>query len=213
LLGALSLRWFYHGGLFTVCARYRLSRSPSQIARHLGVLDVDINTNPWQPRLNIAISQSVPVIRVATGHRRLFMADWGFKAPWDPAKRIFNAMAETAAAKPTFRAAFNRGRCLMPADGFYEWPGKKAALIRFADERVFCFAGLCSGNQVTMLTCAPNEFMQPIHHRMPVILESDQWDRWLNPQATSEELKSIISPRPWSDVVATPAGTIHHDAI
>lgn len=94
----------------------------------------------------------------------------------------------------------------MPANGFYEWPNKQATLISFADDRLFCFAGLMSGNEVTMLTCAPNDFMRPIHHRMPVILHPDHYTRWLASSASMEELTSIIRPRPWIDMVAAPAG-------
>ncbi len=196
-----------------MCARYRLTNSPAQIARHLGILEADVTAATANPRFNIAISQAVPIVREAAGRRTISAAEWGFRAPWDSTKRIFNAMAETAAEKPTFRAAFRERRCLMPADGFYEWPNKRATLIHCNDDRLFCFAGLCKGSEVTMLTCAPNDFMRPIHHRMPVILRADDYARWLNPHAAVADLMEIIASRPWTDMIATPAGTLHADSI
>ena len=114
-------------------------------------------------------------------------------------------MAETADQKPTFRNAFAVGRCLLPADGFYEWPEKQMTLIHYQDDRIFCFAGLRQGDEITMLTCAPNEFMQPIHRRMPVILDPHEYDRWLDINTSASELKAMTDSRPWHMMKASPA--------
>ncbi|MGA2581816.1 MAG: SOS response-associated peptidase family protein, partial [Tepidisphaeraceae bacterium] len=74
-----------------------------------------------RPRLNISISQRVPIVTLDNGQRKIAVAEWGFLAPWDKSKRIFNAAAETVAAKPTFSESFKHRRCLIPAEGFYEW--------------------------------------------------------------------------------------------
>lgn len=188
-----------------MCARYRLTSSPSQIAVHFGItLDPD-TMSQLKPRLNISVSQRVPIVRSEGGGRRLQMAEWGFRARWDSGKRIFNAMAETADQKPTFRNAFAVGRCLLPADGFYEWPEKQMTLIHYQDDRIFCFAGLRQGDEITMLTCAPNEFMQPIHRRMPVILDPHEYDRWLDINTSASELKAMTDSRPWHMMKASPA--------
>lgn len=189
-----------------MCARYRISSSPSQIAVHLGIV-IDAALHPQLgPRANISISQPVPMVCAERGKDELRMAEWGFRAPWDAGKRIFNAMAETADLKPTFREAFAMRRCLMPADGFYEWPDKKKTLIHFPDNHLFCFAGLWQDNEVTMLTCAPNRFMEPIHHRMPVILWPEDYDHWLRPETPPRELKAMTLPREWKGMTTTPAG-------
>ncbi len=188
-----------------MCAHYRLTNSPSQIAVHLGItLDPD-TMSQLSPRLNISVSQRVPIVRSDGGGRRLHMAEWGFRATWDSGKRIFNAMAETANRKPTFRDAFASRRCLLPADGFYEWPQKQMTLIHYQDDRVFCFGGLWQGDEVTMLTCAPNEFMQPIHRRMPVILSPDHYEQWLDINTPAAELKAMIGSRPWHMMKASPS--------
>ena len=187
-----------------MCARYRLTSSPSQIAVHLGItLDPD-TISQLSPRLNISVSQRVPIVRSDGGVRRLHLAEWGFRAKWDNSKRIFNAMAETADRKLTFRDAFASRRCLLPADGFYEWPDKKKVLVHYHDDRLFCFGGLWQGDEVTMLTCSPNEFMQPIHRRMPVILAPDHYERWLDINTPAGELKAMTGPRPWQMMKASP---------
>ena len=154
-----------------MCARYRLKLSLRHIAELLGLSVTELFEEfSERPRLNISISQRVPIVTLDDGQRKLAVAEWGFLAPWDKSKRIFNAAGETVAVKPTFRESFKARRCLIPADGFYEWPNKQPTLIHFADDRLFCFAGLWSGNAMTMITCVPNDFMRPVHHRMPVIL-------------------------------------------
>ncbi len=192
-----------------MCARYRQTHALSAVAQQLGVpmgIFADWGASAaWggsaalgdSPRFNIRISQRVLMMRSKGGHRELAEAEWGFLAPWDRKKRIFNAAAETAAVKPTFREAFHSRRCLLPADGFYEWPKKQPTLIRFDDDRVFCFAGLWTDETVTMLTCAPNDFMRPIHHRMPVILPASHYDGWLDAKTAEAELGRMLLPVAW----------------
>ena len=187
-----------------MCARYRLKLSLRHIANRLGLTVEEYEEFSERPRLNISISQRVPIVKLHEGQRKLDMAEWGFIAPWDKTKRIFNAAGETVAVKPTFRESFKARRCLIPADGFYEWPNKQPTLIHFADDRLFCFAGLWSSNAMTMITCAPNDFMRPIHHRMPAILRDEDCAAWLDPQSPTNVLQSLISTRNWDDVYAVP---------
>jgi len=187
-----------------VCARYRLKFSLRYIADILGLTWIEFEEFTDKPRLNIQISQKVPIVRIENGQRKLAMAEWGFLAPWDKSKRLFNAAGETVADKRSFSESFEMRRCLIPADGFYEWPGQQTTLIHYLDDRLFCFAGLWQGDTVTMITCGPNDFMRPIHHRMPAILSEKDYASWLNPKSPPKALQSLIATRKWEDVEAVP---------
>ena len=162
-----------------------------------------------RPRYNVAPSQDVAVVRAADGGRNLSMLRWGLIPAWakDPAigYRLINAPSETVEEKPSFRSAYRRRRCLIPADGFYEWQrlGKirQPWLFGLRDGAPFAFAGLWErwtvperaaltgslaeskpGDAVetcTILTTAANETVAPVHGRMPVILPRDACDPWL----------------------------------
>jgi putative SOS response-associated peptidase YedK len=186
-----------------MCARYRLKFSLRFIAQLLGLSVTELFEEfSERPRLNITIAQRVPVVKLENGQRKLAVAEWGFLAPWDKSKRIFNAAGETAAVKPTFREPFQHRRCLIPADGFYEWPNKQTTLIHFPDDRLFCFAGLWLDGTMTMITCAPNDFMRPIHSRMPAILRDIDYAAWLDPQSPLTQLQSLIATRNWQGMQA-----------
>jgi putative SOS response-associated peptidase YedK len=190
-----------------MCARYRLKLSLRHIAELLGLSVTELFEDfSERPRLNISISQRVPIVTLDDGQRKLPVAEWGFLAPWDKSKRIFNAAAETLVVKPTFRESFKHHRCLIPADGFYEWPNKQPTLIHFPDDRLFYFAGLWLDGTMTMITCAPNDFMRPIHHRMPAILRDIDYAAWLNPRSPTTQLQSLIAMRNWEgmSIVAIP---------
>ena len=150
------------------------------------------------PRYNIAPTQDIAAVR-ATGDegRELVALRWGLVPFWakDPAigNRMINARAETVAEKPAFRAAYRHRRCLVLADGFYEWHREGSVKIPYfislATEEPFAFAGLWeqwrsketdeSLQTATLITTQANEFLAPLHHRMPVILEKDRAERWL----------------------------------
>jgi putative SOS response-associated peptidase YedK len=188
-----------------MCARYRLKLSLRHIAELLGLSVTELFEEfSERPRLDISISQRVPIVTFDDGQRKLAVAEWGFLAPWGKSKRIFNAAGETVAVKPTFRESFKHRRCLIPADGFYERPNKQPTLIYFPDDRRFCFAGLWSGNAMTMITCAPNDFMRLIHHRMPAILRDEDCAAWLDPQSPATELQSLIATRNWEGMQTAP---------
>jgi putative SOS response-associated peptidase YedK len=131
---------------------------------------------------------------------------WGFLPAWapDPKGAMINARGETAASKPTFRDAFRKRRCLIPADGFYEW--KKAGRrkepyhIRLMDGRLFAFAGLWESwhgqDTCTILTTMANQLVAPLHDRMPVILDPEDYFKWLDTAAQTEELQSLLKPYP-----------------
>lgn len=180
------------------------------------------------PRYNLAPSQPAPVI-VANGERLLELYRWGLIPAWakDPrvGYKMMNARAETVAETSAYRRPFQRQRCLVPADGFYEWQPdpvnpKKApktpVYITLATEEPFAFAGLWDGwkdaegkeiRSFTIITTTPNELIRPIHDRMPVILKRQDEDAWLDPTARPEHLLGILAPYPAHEMTAYAVST------
>jgi putative SOS response-associated peptidase YedK len=166
------------------------------------------------PRYNIAPTQPVAAVRLdQKGERELTYFQWGLIPSWakDPAigSRMINARSETAADKPSFRAPFKRRRCLLPASGFYEWQklngGKQPTYIRPAGDELFGLAGLWDmGHDLdgglletcTILTTTPNELIAPIHNRMPVIIDPDDYSMWLDPGENPLDALHLLRPYP-----------------
>lgn len=192
-----------------MCGRYTLTADAAsiQLAFNLGSIP------DWRPRYNIAPSQFVPVI-TSKNARQLSFLKWGLVPSWakDAAigSKMINARAETAAEKPSFRAAFKRRRCLMPADGFFEWAQlgsrKTPMYIHLENRTLFAFAGLWEsranpdGSKLetcTILTTEANELIRPLHHRMAVILVPEHYDAWLSPEEVeTAALMSLLSAHP-----------------
>ena len=167
----------------------------------------------WNPRYNIAPTQNVPVVRQDPKEsiRELSLVRWGLIPSWSKdssvAARMINARSETAATKPAFRDSLKSRRCLIPADGFYEWmrtgKAKQPYCFEVNEGDLFAFAGIWdrwkdpSGNWIktcSILTTTPNAVTSPVHDRMPVILGTDAYDLWLDPGmkdviAATEQLK------------------------
>jgi putative SOS response-associated peptidase YedK len=181
-----------------MCGRYRLSRH-KQILEEWFDSPADTDTE-WTPRYNIAPTQPVPVIRQDPKQpvRTLSLLLWGLIPSWSKdasgAARMINARSETAATLPAFRDALKSHRCLVPADGFYEWQrtgkAKQPYCFEVNDGQLFAFAGVWdrwrnpSGTWIetcSILTTAPNAVTSPVHDRMPVILDPDRYDLWLDP--------------------------------
>ena len=164
------------------------------------------------PRYNVAPSQPVPVVRTAAdGRRHLDMLRWGLIPSWAKDAKAqpqpINVRAETVEHRPMFRAPFQRRRCLMAADGFYEWQptgpkAKRPFYIHRKDDAPFAFAAIWdtwdkgggSIESCALLTTTPNDLMKPIHGRMPVILRREDYARWLDPQTPRSELVSLLVP-------------------
>ena len=183
----------------------------------------------FEPRFNVAPTQPIAVVRLRPGstppQRELTPLRWGLIPGWakDPSigNRLINARSETAAAKPAFRAAFRRRRCLIPADGFYEWKrqgkAKQPWFIQMADEHLFGMAGLWETwegpdnsliESCTILTTEPNALMEPIHDRMPVILPREAYDKWLGSEPdSSESLQRLLVPYDASRMKVHPVST------
>jgi putative SOS response-associated peptidase YedK len=186
-----------------MCGRYMLT-TPVDALRQLFLFTERPNL---PPRYNIAPTQEVPIVRRTRdgAGRELRLVRWGLVPYWadDPkiGNRLINARAESVARAPAFRDAYERRRCLVPADGFFEWrkDGKtrQPLLVRRKDQAPFAFAGLWErwpqpGGGVlrscTIITCPPNALIAPVHDRMPVILAPEDFERWLDPAAGGGEL-------------------------
>lgn len=183
----------------------------------------DLTSNPpasnFPPQYNIAPTQEAFVVRLKEGQRELAKLRWGLVPFWSKdlkgASKMINAQSETCGTKPAFRDAFKARRCLVVADGFYEWPVKdKPRLISLKDDEPFAFAGLWErwrpkeGDPVetfTILTTTPNEFMADVHHRMPVMLARENWPTWLGEtNASPDQLQKLFKPFPANRMQAWP---------
>jgi putative SOS response-associated peptidase YedK len=200
-----------------MCGRYTLQASPEEIAAQFAIEVPPL----FKARYNIAPSQNVAAVclKPDTSRRELVQLRWGLIPSWakDPkiAYSTINAKAETVAEKPAFRSAFRKRRCLIPASGFYEWQQqgkqKQPMYIRLKDNRPFAFAGLWEhwepkeGEPIescTIITTEANEFMLPIHKRMPVILASRDYDQWIDPTIQTDSLQSLLKPYPSEEMEA-----------
>ncbi|MBK1667941.1 hypothetical protein CKO28_07820 [Rhodovibrio sodomensis] len=223
-----------------MCGRYSITSPTEAIQR---VFQVPERPN-LPARYNVAPTQDVPVVRVrgdaegpeADGGRHLVQLRWGLVPFWaeDPGigAKMINARAESAADKPAFRAAFRRRRCLVVADGFYEWKApaeegrrKQPYRIELADRRPFGFAGLWERwtdpkdqsvlETCTILTTQANADLKHIHPRMPVMLSPDAFDAWLDPAADVETAQGLLTPYPDGALTAYPVSTrvnaVKHD--
>lgn len=208
-----------------MCGRFTLRATASVIAEQFALFEVP----PFTARFNIAPTQPAPVIRLqpdqAEPRRELVWLRWGLVPSWakDPTlgSRLINARADTVAEKPAFRTALRRRRCLVAADGFYEWcPAgrtKQPHFIHLCDDRPFGFAGLWEEwegpdhsllETCTLLTTESNELIRPLHDRMPVILPPDAYPVWLDRTIEDpRQLASLLVPYPSQGMEAYPVGS------
>lgn len=152
-------------------------------------------------RYNIAPTQACPVVVRREGRRQLELMPWRLGT----AKPCINARAETLMLKPTFREPFKTGRCLVLADGFYEWRGKDPVRFARPDGQPFAMAGLFAKEGFAVITTEPNGLVRPIHDRMPVVLEPEAEQLWLDPDARPESLTAALRPAPDGILVQKPA--------
>jgi putative SOS response-associated peptidase YedK len=211
----------------TMCGRFTLRLTPGELQQ---VFDL-FREPETVPRYNIAPTQSVPVIRRTGEGNELSMMRWGLIPSWAKDVKIgaslINARSETAATKPAFRSAFKRRRCLIPADGFYEWkpqPGQKTKqpyLIGLKSGEPFAFAGLWEiwkspeGNSIescTILTTEANSLLREMHDRMPVILNRKDHEVWIDSEIPSESLTSLLTPYPTETMQAAAVSTLVNNA-
>ncbi len=211
-----------------MCGRFTL-RTPQNVL----IEQFQLATGPpLSPRYNVAPTQSIAAVRRTTDEpqRQLVLLRWGLIPSWakDPSigNRMINARGESVADKPAFRAAFKRRRCLVLADGYYEWQktGKKKQpyLFHMQDDRPFAFAGLWESwtggksddepaeplETCTIITTNASDFTRSIHDRMPVILDGADFDLWLDPDMQDrEKIEPLLQPYESPELTADPVST------
>lgn len=200
-----------------MCGRFTQASPKKKIVEGFQIREFSENSDDvlWAPRYNIAPTQPVLAITMSqdTSGRQLRRFKWGLVPSWAKdasiGNKLINARSETAATKPSFREAFKRRRCLIVADGFYEWQklgsAKQPHYIYMADAEPFAMAGLWErwydpdGQSLatcTILTTEANDMMRPIHHRMPVILDHGDYDEWLDTKPSSDGVQHLMKPCP-----------------
>ena len=194
-----------------MCGRFALKTPPRSIQEHFHLPE----TIHLSPRYNIAPSQAIAAVRHLPGKpfRQLDMLHWGLIPHWSKDMKIgnkmINARAETLAQKPSFHTPFKKRRCLIIADGFYEWKhsgkAKQPIYVHMKNGAIFGFAGLwdswhnADGSSVescTIITTSPNELIREIHDRMPVILPPEQYETWLQDSTPEHFLQQLLMPYP-----------------
>ena len=197
-----------------MCGRYTQLMAWSELVELYRIAAGAAAAPNLPPRYNICPTQKVPVVRTAAGTgRELVMMRWGLVPAWSKdtaiGSRLINARAETVAEKPSFRGAYKSRRCLIPADGFYEWRRqgdgpKQPYRITLAGGAPFALAGLWERwekapdgkvlETCTIITTAANLFLRPIHHRMPVILDAAGHDAWLDARTPPDAVPAFLGP-------------------
>jgi len=204
-----------------VCGRYFLHSTADKLSALFGEMPMPV----IEARYNIAPSQPVPVIRQnPAGRREMVLVRWGLIPSWskgpDSRYSMINARAETVAQKPAYRSAFRYKRCLIPADGFYEWRaagvGKQPYVLRPRDGRPLALAGLwehwqdADGNELescTILVREANSQVQAVHERMPVIMTPDSFDLWLDIHAQKPQpLETLLAVQQAPELEIHPVG-------
>lgn len=211
-----------------MCGRYTLSADAGSLWQELDLEGTPADLEGMPPRYNIAPTQQVPVV-VDRAPRKLVALRWGLVPFWakDPSigSRMINARAESVADKPAFKRLFASRRCLVAADGFYEWrrdgegkkPKKTPVHIRLASGRPFTFAGLWDAwkqpdgtplRTFTIITTRASASIAHIHDRMPVIVSPDDRRRWLDREADPEDLHGLLGPHPPEELVHWEVSTV-----
>ena len=203
-----------------MCGRYAQRTDPKKLAKEFKVAEVP----NVEPRYNIAPTQDILGVAESADGREMMFYKWGLLPSWAKDKsmgaRLINARSETVTEKPSFREAFKKRRCIIPADGFYEWKRtdgtKQPFFFRMRDESPFGFAGLWerwegTGGEVihscTILTTEANEVLRPVHDRMPVILHPDDYKLWLDGDARKLDLvREVLRPYPAEEMMGYPVG-------
>lgn len=203
-----------------LCGRYSLTASGKRLTAEFGVEELA----SWVPKYNIAPTQQVQALVDDDERLASVRLHWGLVPAWAKDRkigsRLINARAETVAQKPSFRNALRKSRCLILADGYYEWvkqfTAKQPTYIFLQDGGVFAFAGLreqwldennATYSSCTIITCASNSDIEPLHHRMPVILPPEKYSTWLSAKTPIETLEELLEPPPNGILTTLPVST------
>lgn len=210
-----------------MCGRFTLRTPLREVADAFDLAPTQLpSDDAWRARYNIAPTQHVAAVRQSSeGQRELTFLQWGLIPSWadDPTigSRMINARSETLATKPAYRDAFRRRRCLVVADGFFEWKQgakpKQPFYIGLEKPGLLAFAGLWENwhhgelkiQSCTIVTTSANSLLRPLHERMPVILDSASYDQWLDPEFTEPEpLEKLLVPYPAERMRLYPVGSL-----
>lgn len=215
-----------------MCGRYTLSVNAEEIAAHFSAVWRDLGLTAHVPRFNAAPGQRLPIVRAGQQGPEIVTAHWGLIPFWAKEASIgaglFNARADSIAMKPAFKAAFKRRRCLVPADGFYEWKAgpaprgpKQPYHLALKPGGLMAFAGIWErwtspqGETIesfAIITTEANATVKPIHDRMPVIVPPEHYARWLGVTRDPAYVLTLIEPTPASALRAVAVGTLVNHA-
>lgn len=205
-----------------MCGRFARKSDPRRLAKEFGVAAAP----EVEPSYNVAPTQSILAVRQDNDGREMSFFRWGLVPSWAKdasiSARLINARSETVEEKPSFREAFKRRRCVIPADGFYEWKReggrKQPFFFRMRDERPFGFAGLWERwegeggqaiNSCTILTTGANDVLSPVHDRMPVILHPGDYPLWLESDEREQQLlRELLRAYPAEEMVGYPVSLL-----
>lgn len=213
-----------------MCGRFVAASPPDELARYFGTAPPQVTL---EASYNVAPTNETYVVRAKDGHRDLTPMRWGLVPFWAKdlkiGSKLINARSETVAAKPAFRSAYKKRRCLLGVDGFYEWAKVEGAkrkqpyYITRADGELIVFGGLWErwnerdddGNETgeiirtcTIVTCGPNAEMSTIHNRMPLLMPTSRWDDWLDPTSDLGFVGELMAPAPNGLLKLTPITTM-----
>lgn len=200
-----------------MCGRFQLTASPEEIAEHFQLSRLP----KYQPSYNITPARKILcIVELEDQSLKAVNLFWGLVPSWskDPknSHHLINARVETIREKPSFRTAFHKRRCLIVAQGFYEWQklgsGKQAFHIHRHDNQLFAFAGVWEHWQqeqqalysCSVITTEANELMQPIHERMPVIMPTGCYHDWLNITSNTDDAYDLLEKSAYANIVTTP---------
>ena len=212
-----------------MCGRYTLTRQENIVEDLQASLGIAAQSEWWKPRFNVAPTQPAPVVTLHDGVRTIEMMRWGLLPHWagrDGTRPplMINARVESIDAKAFFRDALNRKRCLVPADGFFEWKRsaekksktpKQPLYFHPRSRKIFAFAGLWARARTdageilsfTIITGPPNELVAPVHDRMPIVLAESAYAAWLDPTLDGEGAHALLGVPPIGDWIAEPVST------
>jgi len=200
-----------------MCGRYNLTATSEMVIDTFGLHRLP----RYETSYNIPPGQKIlTIVKLDDGSNKAVNLHWGLIPHWSKDSKIsshlINARAETLSEKPSFKTAYQQRRCLIPASGFYEWQqsehGKQAYNINRKDQKIFAFAGLWEywdhGTETiyscTIITTQANALMSPIHHRMPVIVDNNNYNAWLDKQTSQQTTQEILSMDVYQGVIAKP---------
>jgi putative SOS response-associated peptidase YedK len=204
-----------------MCGRYTLTKQEDLVDDLEAALDPEAPRSEWwKPRFNVAPTQPAPVVTLRDGARVLELMRWGLVPHWargegrdkKKAPLMINARVESLDGKPMFRDALARKRCLVPADGFFEWTKAKVPMfIHPTQQRFVAFAGLWARagelRSFTIVTGPANPLVAPIHDRMPIVLDHRAWAAWLDPALDAAGAHALLGVPPVGDWRAEPVST------